>query len=370
MKKIKLLYSIPNFETAGSGLVLYKILSNINRDTFEPNVVCLHNRGFLYKQIEKLGINIFVKDFCHPSRPILTAIWRAWHYSRFLLRNKYDIVYSYHYAADYTEPIACWFANIPFIFVKKNMGWYGPNLRAWKFRSFLASHIVVQNTDMLTEFYPRATNRKISYIPIGVDLNEFFLLREKQNLNSPVKIIHISSLLPIKGVDIIIDALHYLENNLDFKEYELSIVGNDQTEYVQTLKQEVSKLKLNDRVKFLGYQQNIAELLRESDIFIQSTKNIGRREGAPIALQEAMACGCLVLGGRVSGVKDQLEPFPFLLYESDNFEELANKIYELCNLERSEFLKLRKRITDYVVETYSLDKEIKNHQSLLLKYVQ
>lgn len=369
MKKIKVLYTIPNFDTAGSGIVLFKILKSIDLDVFEPSVACFHNRGALFKEIEKFDIPIHVLSFTHPMRPLLRGIYNCIKVSRFFRKHRFDIIYSYHYHADYSEPLAARLAGIPWIFVKKNMGWFGPNLRAWKLRSLLANHIVVQNSDMLKEFYSKVTDGKISYIPIGVDLKEFFPLREKQNRNSPIKIVHISSLLPIKGVDIIIDALQYLENALNFRDYEFRIVGNDKTEYIHSLKQEVSKLKLKDRVRFLGYQQNISELLQQSDIFIQSTKNIGRREGAPIALQEAMACGCVIIGSKVSGVKDQLEPFPFLLYDWDNYKQLAHKIYELCNLEQDEFLKLRMRMIDHVTERYSLDQEIKNHQKLLLRYV-
>ena len=50
MKKI--LYTIPNFDTAGSGRALFNIASNLDRDKFEPHICCSHDRGDFFKIIK------------------------------------------------------------------------------------------------------------------------------------------------------------------------------------------------------------------------------------------------------------------------------------------------------------------------------
>ena len=49
-KKLKILFTIPNVYTAGSGISLFKIASQLNRNKFDPKIACLHNRGELFKR--------------------------------------------------------------------------------------------------------------------------------------------------------------------------------------------------------------------------------------------------------------------------------------------------------------------------------
>jgi glycosyltransferase involved in cell wall biosynthesis len=54
------------------------------------------------------------------------------------------------------------------------------------------------------------------------------------------------------------------------------------------------------QVQFLGQVQNVPQLLADSKLFVLST----HYEGMPLALIEAMAAGCLVIGTDVPGVRD------------------------------------------------------------------
>ena len=53
-KRIKILYTIPNFDTAGSGKALLNIAKKLNPDKFEVEIACLHNRGLFFKEVEIL----------------------------------------------------------------------------------------------------------------------------------------------------------------------------------------------------------------------------------------------------------------------------------------------------------------------------
>lgn len=62
-------------------------------------------------------------------------------------------------------------------------------------------------------------------------------------------------------------------------------------------------LKVNDRVHFLGYRNDVAELLHASDVFVFPSC----REGLPVALMEAMAAGIPVVASRIRGNVDLIE---------------------------------------------------------------
>lgn len=48
MKKIKILYMIPNFETAGSGIALIKVAKRLDPKKFEPHICCFRDDGKLF----------------------------------------------------------------------------------------------------------------------------------------------------------------------------------------------------------------------------------------------------------------------------------------------------------------------------------
>lgn len=63
------------------------------------------------------------------------------------------------------------------------------------------------------------------------------------------------------------------------------------------------QLQPDANVQFLGQVQDIPQLLADSQIFVLST----HYEGMPLALIEAMAAGCLVIGTDVPGVRDVIQ---------------------------------------------------------------
>lgn len=44
-QKIKILYTTPNFDTAGSGKVLYDLAKGLDTAKFEVDIACKNNRG-------------------------------------------------------------------------------------------------------------------------------------------------------------------------------------------------------------------------------------------------------------------------------------------------------------------------------------
>ena len=52
MKKIKILYTIPNFNTAGSGIHLLSIVKRLDPDLFEPQIACIHDLGDYFQEVK------------------------------------------------------------------------------------------------------------------------------------------------------------------------------------------------------------------------------------------------------------------------------------------------------------------------------
>src|SRR5690606_11729376 len=56
MKKIKILYTISNFHTAGSGKVVYDLVKHMDNIQFEVEIACGSREGDFYKVVSTLGL--------------------------------------------------------------------------------------------------------------------------------------------------------------------------------------------------------------------------------------------------------------------------------------------------------------------------
>ncbi len=360
MKKKRILFTIPNLDTAGSGMALYKLLTKLDRSKFEPHVLCLNSKGALFQKFADSGFNMHVSEYTHTMRPIAEGLKHCWKISRWIKNHNFEIVYSYHYSADYSEAIAAKLAGSRWIFVKKNMGWFGSSHRAWRLRSFLADSIIIQNKEMKRVFYPESS--KAILISIGVDTDEFYKLDVSPKQLLPYEISEntrvigvIANFVPVKGLEILISAF-----NLVYQEYDLILVlvGDNKNEYGNKLADLVKKLKIpEDRVFFAGRQSNVNEWLNTFDLFVQPTLNEGRREGAPIAAQEAISAGTLVIGSNICGIEDQLSPTPELLFEPGKAESLADKIKYVLSLKDDKINLLEEKQKKHLLENYTLNAE-------------
>ena len=361
-KKLKILYTIPNFDTAGSGIPLFKIASQLDGNAFEPEIACLHDRGDLFQKVKSSGIKIHLIELYKNARPLSKMIYKCYQLSNIFKKINPDIIHSYHYAADYTEPIAARMAGIKWIYTKKNMSWHGPSYRGWRLRSLLAHGILCQNTDMMEQFFPGWG--KVQLIPIGVDFEEFKLCPSNNGLRAkwgiPKKsrlIITVANLIPIKGIEVLINAFAKLHE--EYLDWYLLIVGNDSTDYAQELKNMVSDNEhLKKKIIFTGKQKNIREYLDIAEIFVLPT--LAKGEGAPISLLEAMANEKNILASSVPGIKDQMRNFPQHTFPAQDEHELGKKLEYFMKKDECENKRLGRLFSHYVKKHHdiSIEKEL------------
>lgn len=71
----------------------------------------------------------------------------------------------------------------------------------------------------------------------------------------------------------------------------------------ETLRKTVQRLKIESKVRFAGYVENVPALLGQCDCFLFPSE----REGLPVAVMEAMAVGLPVIAADIRGVHDLVE---------------------------------------------------------------
>ncbi|WP_298435518.1 glycosyltransferase [Ottowia sp.] len=166
----------------------------------------------------------------------------------------------------------------------------------------------------------------IHVLPMGVDLSERFT-PDPSVPRSQHEILFVGRLVEKKGLRHLIAALpQVLEGVPDAF---LTIVGFGPEE--AALRQQVHTLGLQAKVHFLGAvaQTRLPALYRRAALFVAPfvQAESGDQEGLPVALMEAVACGCPVVAGDVAGIEDLLGRMkPYICVDARNAEMLASCI--------------------------------------------
>ena len=361
-RKRRILFTIPNFDTAGSGKALFNIATRLDKNIFEPHICCFHNKGDYFNTVNSTGIPTHIFQTTTPMKPRFKGILTCFRIAKYFKQLNVDLIHSFHYAPDYSEALAAKIAGIPWIYTKKNMNWGGKSKNGWKLRTVLADHIIAQNKSMINWFFSNSKN--ISLIPRGVDINHFSPKSKNLNLleqllipKTEKVILTVANLVPVKGIEVLLDAFELLSKNND--NITLLIVGENNNEYGTTLKKKSKRMKFNHKILFIGKVQNIVDYYSIADIFILPTLKKG--EGCPVSLLEAMACGLPVLASDIPGIQDILEPIHHCLFNAGEVPELQKGIEKLLIKNKN------KKNRDQIKMNYSIEKEVKSHEIIYKK---
>lgn len=140
---------------------------------------------------------------------------------------------------------------------------------------------------------------KIHYIPCGAPTDIFSPARARTP--GPVRFVMVSRLSEEKGCDVSIEAFGRIAALVPDVRLEIFGDGDCRAE----LERQVRTAALSDKVTFHGFvdEARVAKRLPHHDVFIQHSRV---KEGSPVSVVEAMACGLPVVATRIGGIVDQI----------------------------------------------------------------
>ena len=330
--KIRILFTIPNFVTAGSGREMVNIIERLDKNIFEPMICVETEGGAVFEELQLKGYKVVVNCFTVHAKGIVGVISNARQIANSFKQYKIDVWQSFNWSSDYSEALVAKLSGAKYVYVKKNMNW---ERRAWKVKSFFSNAIVARNTTMFRTFFKAPyLSRKTFYIPGGVDTQKFcknrsVRIRAKYNIpESSFLITCIAQLVRVKNQLILIKAAAELK-----EVYVLLIGAARDEEYAKELNSLIDKQQTRDRVQLIGALPNVAEILNASDAFVLPTTNVGgHEEGSPVALLEAMAAEVPCIASNVSGNRDLISTNETgILFQPHNLEELVASIKKYMN---------------------------------------
>jgi teichuronic acid biosynthesis glycosyltransferase TuaC len=180
-------------------------------------------------------------------------------------------------------------------------------------------------------------SEKIHVVHQGVDTNLFFpgdakKARAKLGFAPDGKLLlWVGNLLPVKGIDILLEACSLLRDGGE--QFHLNLVGDGPLR--KELEHECHSRGLSELVKFVGTRlpQELGDWYRAADVTVLPS----RSEGFPNVLRESLACGTPFVASRVGSIPELAATSPeSRLVMPDNPAVLAEAIRDVLNAPRAD----------------------------------
>lgn len=277
-----------------------------------------------------------------------------------IIIHQHDFISGYKLSKELSKSYKMIFTNHTgeFLFLKK-----------LPFNAVIIKHLtkhfkyIISPSEELNQFYGIRDNRTFSYIPNGVDLNDFHIADKNQIKNCKLEygldidkymILCPRRWAPTKGIIYLIKAIEILKNTDISDRFQAVFIGNeyeDYPEYKEEILKFISEHNLEKHIKLLGNieYENMSKITIASEIIVIPSL----MEAVSLSMLESMACGKIVVGSNTGGIPEVIKDNEngFLVKKADEIS-LSDKLYEIIKKhDELDYIRINARKT--VEESYS-----------------
>lgn len=313
---MKVLHVISSLEIGGAQRLLSDLLPIQKQQGIDVSLLVLKSEDNEFcRKVLDAGVKIISLDVKSFRNPFLA----------FKIRNiikDYDVVHAHLVHALYICSLAARGLKMKLIYTEHSTS---NNRRGKECVRPIEKYIygrydklisISQQTQDALQKWLQSTDERFVVINNGVDTKSF------ANINKeviPKSLIMVSRFASSKDQETVIRAMKELDVDVT-----LRFVGDG--ENLEHCKMVANDIGVGNRIQFLGARSDVADLIAESYIGIQSSN----WEGFGLTAVEMMACGKPVIATKVNGLKQVVEGAG-LLFEVGNDKELASAINQLLS---------------------------------------
>lgn len=345
MKKVLIVASVPSM----IGQFNMMNIELMQESGYEVHIACNFNDRSVWpeekiesfkKKMKDMNISFFQVDFSRNVKKLSSHI-RAFKQLRVICKeNKYEFLHCHTPIGGMLGRFAGMGIKTKVIYTAHGFHFYsgGPILNWLLF--YPVEWICSWMTDVLItinkEDYSRAKKhmhaKRVEYVPgIGIDVSKYQTenvdrAAKRKELGIPEEafvLFSVGELSIRKNHQVVINAL---KENVD-TEVIFIIAGTG--ELRQTLRELAQRLGIENRVKLLGFREDVAEIFKIADAFIFPSL----QEGLPVALMEAMASGVLCIASDIRGncdlIEDNVNGYLVSNADSDEYRAIIQKVMNL-----------------------------------------
>lgn len=352
---MKVLFVINSLATGGAEKVVLDLIMQLKDRKYEVDLALLNSQDTLFRR--KLAELNDVRIFSLGNKNNYN-FFKALRITKYL--KNYDVIHVHLFPSLYFVALAKLFSFsiVPLIYTEHSTRNRRRNKIAFRWMDrFIYNRydgIVTISTEVKLYLlqHLKLSGLPLVTIPNGVDLKQFDKNNYIKNIDASkaINLVQVSRLTPEKDHETLIKAIPYIKYTVKLK-----IVGEGPLK--KKLEQLVKMLEIESQVDFLGIQENIPNILQESDIAVLSSNH----EGLSLSGLEAMASGTPLVASKVPGLTTLVHGAG-VLFEHNDHLDLAEKINEL--IENPEHYKKVAQACLERSKKYSLDKMVDAHIAL------
>lgn len=287
-----------------------------------------------------------------PGVTFVRNLYAQYRALRNIIKNnrKPDIIHAHVFDAGLPAVILGKLLNIPVVltehssvFTRDRLGTLNKLKAKFVMRSVRAVMPVSETLRSSLEHYTSDTDMHV--IPNAIDTS-LFNAQTKSTASETVRILSITNMRPVKGVDDLLNSLSSItKKRTDFM---IDIVGDGPA--LEDYKKLSHNLGLDKNVRFHGAlsQQRIIELLHNCNFFVQASHS----ETFGVVYVEAMSCGKPVIGTTLPTLTEKISTERGILVPPKDTKALSDAIYTMMNTYANYSAK---KIVQYVQQTFSYD---------------
>lgn len=358
--KIPIVHIIHTSAIGGAEILLYDLLTRIDRETFSPHLIMIYNKQEAPTLYDDLEIPI-IKLYRQPKTLGLKMVQQIVTY---LKKHQAQIVHTHLFGGDTWGRIAAILANTPIIISTEHSINTNETLIHQVIKKILVSktNIVIAISEAVKNYSIRVDHipsQKIKVIYNGIDLQKF--QAQKINKSPFPTLISVGRLHNQKGYEYLLKSMTIVKNH--FPKVKLQIVGTGEEE--QELKKIAQSENLENNVNFLGFRKDVPRLLAQSHLFVLSSIY----EGLGLVILEAMATGIPVVATEVGGIPEIItHKENGILVPSRNPEKLAEAIIKILE-DKSLANKMVRKGLETVKNKYDIMFMVKAYENLYKRLI-
>ena len=364
MRKYTILHTCEWAGSGGAETILLDLASHLDGSRFR-SLALLPEHGWLREKLQERGIPTFLaKSTAWYDGRLLAAM------TRLIRREKVDLIHSTLPGQNFYSCLAGRLTRCKTIVTYQSaFDFYAARqpreaIKLWFVRHSAAAvvavtdHIRARLTDL--GFPAGKTVRIYNCVnPNRFSASEGGRLRKELGCPAGTKLIGmVANLSKWKGYEFFIQAARDVVDAMPDTRF--VAVGELDHGIAEQLSQLVQQLSLQDRFFFLGFREDVPEILADLDVFVLSSLS----EGLPLAVLEAMAAGKPVVVTRSGGPQEFVEDGRTgLLVPPADASVLAAKIVELlCDPEQAAAMGRSARTKIY--RDFTLEKMVGDYERL------
>jgi glycosyltransferase involved in cell wall biosynthesis len=321
---MRILYLITRADRGGAQIHVLDLLANLPSE-YKP-VLGTGEPGFLCEEATKLGVPVrIIPDMVQPIRPLkdvkaLAGVVR-------LIRDESpDVVHAHTSKAGLLARLAAHLTGTPVVFTAHTWSFADgvPRAQRWlsipleRLTGMLGGTTIAVSQANMDLALRRKILRQENLLRIWNGVADV-PLRANAGSRESVTIIMTARFCAQKDHLLLLEALADVKGR-----WRLVLVGDGPTR--PQAERAAARLKLTERVNFIGDRDDIPRLLADADIFVLAT----RWEGLPLSILEAMRAGLPVIATNVGGVAEAVtDGVNGYLTQPGNVAEMRNRIQGL-----------------------------------------